>query len=697
MLGSGWSAAADDLGELIGSCELAELPGFAAPTVLGHGGALRVVRTSAGKIVAVLTGRTHFYEARDVRPGGARRTGDRGGGREDPGADQRLRQPEPRLGPGHRGADRRPHQPHRRLAAASARPSSTCPRRTPAGCATLARTVDPEPARGRVRAVRRPAVRDPGRGADGRRAGRGPGRHVHRAGDHRRPRGRPGGARASRWSPTWPPASRPSRSTTRRCWRPGARRLPGCARCWPASPPPCERAAARRGPAAPHRRLDRAGPRPADPAAGRTTCSARRPRAASRRSAELADAFTGRLEFGTAGLRGALGPGTQPDEPGGGRPGGGRAGHLPARPGTGRRPGDHRLRRPAQLRRVRPRHRRDHGRGRLRRHDHRRPAAHPGGRLRHPAPRLRGRGGGHRVAQPAAGQRLQGLPGRRLADRAAGRRRDRGPDRRGGRAPAERRAPLAGLRHARRRAGRRPTSTGSPAWCRRRRPRAVDWVYTPLHGVGGSLVERAVAPRPASRPPRWWPSRPHPTPTSPPSPSPTRRSPARSTWPWPGPSEVGADLVVANDPDADRCAVADGGRRGLADAARRRARRAARRRRPPPRRTRHVRLLDRLQLAAGDDGRRARPAVRLHPDRVQVDRPGAGPGLRLRGGDRLLRRPRGGAGQGRHLRAGPGARRWPPSSRRPGRTLAGPAGRDRHRATGCSRPTSCRSGWPTWA
>ena len=57
VLGSGWSAAADDLGEPIGSCELAELPGFAAPTVLGHGGALRVARTSAGKIVALDTPR----------------------------------------------------------------------------------------------------------------------------------------------------------------------------------------------------------------------------------------------------------------------------------------------------------------------------------------------------------------------------------------------------------------------------------------------------------------------------------------------------------------------------------------------------------------------------------------------------------------------------------------------------------------
>ena len=66
VLGSGWSAAADDLGELLGSCELADLPGFAAPTVLGHGGTLRIVRTATGSTVAVLTGRTHFYESRDV-------------------------------------------------------------------------------------------------------------------------------------------------------------------------------------------------------------------------------------------------------------------------------------------------------------------------------------------------------------------------------------------------------------------------------------------------------------------------------------------------------------------------------------------------------------------------------------------------------------------------------------------------------
>ena len=62
VLGSGWSAAADDLGQPIGSCELAELPGFARPTVIGHGGALRIVSTPTGKIAAIFTGRTHLYE-----------------------------------------------------------------------------------------------------------------------------------------------------------------------------------------------------------------------------------------------------------------------------------------------------------------------------------------------------------------------------------------------------------------------------------------------------------------------------------------------------------------------------------------------------------------------------------------------------------------------------------------------------------
>ena len=66
VLGSGWSAAADDLGEVVVGGRLAELPGFAQPAVVGHGGELRVVRTPNGRTAALFTGRTHHYEGRGV-------------------------------------------------------------------------------------------------------------------------------------------------------------------------------------------------------------------------------------------------------------------------------------------------------------------------------------------------------------------------------------------------------------------------------------------------------------------------------------------------------------------------------------------------------------------------------------------------------------------------------------------------------
>mgnify|MGYP000853151111 FL=1 len=68
VLGSGWSGAAVGLGEASGECELADLPGFAKPVVAGHGGALKLIRTPAGKTAALFTGRTHFYEGRGVEP-----------------------------------------------------------------------------------------------------------------------------------------------------------------------------------------------------------------------------------------------------------------------------------------------------------------------------------------------------------------------------------------------------------------------------------------------------------------------------------------------------------------------------------------------------------------------------------------------------------------------------------------------------
>ncbi|MFZ2429403.1 MAG: purine-nucleoside phosphorylase, partial [Propioniciclava sp.] len=41
VLGSGWSTAAAGLGETLGEVSLADLPGFAAPVVAGHGGTVR--------------------------------------------------------------------------------------------------------------------------------------------------------------------------------------------------------------------------------------------------------------------------------------------------------------------------------------------------------------------------------------------------------------------------------------------------------------------------------------------------------------------------------------------------------------------------------------------------------------------------------------------------------------------------------
>lgn len=68
VLGSGWSAGADELGEPLGRLALADVPGFSKPVVSGHGGELRLVRTAAGKVAAIFTGRTHLYEGRGVEP-----------------------------------------------------------------------------------------------------------------------------------------------------------------------------------------------------------------------------------------------------------------------------------------------------------------------------------------------------------------------------------------------------------------------------------------------------------------------------------------------------------------------------------------------------------------------------------------------------------------------------------------------------
>lgn len=65
VLGSGWRPAADVLGEAATEVPLAELPGFAAPTVAGHGGSIRSLRVGRKGVLIVL-GRTHLYEGKGV-------------------------------------------------------------------------------------------------------------------------------------------------------------------------------------------------------------------------------------------------------------------------------------------------------------------------------------------------------------------------------------------------------------------------------------------------------------------------------------------------------------------------------------------------------------------------------------------------------------------------------------------------------
>ncbi len=67
VMGSGWAPAADAFGAAAGSVAIGELPGFAAPTAVGHGGEVRSVE-AGGQRVLLFLGRTHLYEGRGVEP-----------------------------------------------------------------------------------------------------------------------------------------------------------------------------------------------------------------------------------------------------------------------------------------------------------------------------------------------------------------------------------------------------------------------------------------------------------------------------------------------------------------------------------------------------------------------------------------------------------------------------------------------------
>ncbi|MBE9375159.1 purine-nucleoside phosphorylase [Saccharopolyspora sp. HNM0983] len=67
VLGSGWRPAADEIGTADTELTMADVPGFAAPSAVGHAGTIRSLRVG-DKRVLVLLGRTHLYEGRGIEP-----------------------------------------------------------------------------------------------------------------------------------------------------------------------------------------------------------------------------------------------------------------------------------------------------------------------------------------------------------------------------------------------------------------------------------------------------------------------------------------------------------------------------------------------------------------------------------------------------------------------------------------------------
>ena len=86
-------------------------------------------------------------------------------------------------------------------------------------------------------------------------------------------------------------------------------------------------------------------------------------------------------------------------------------------------------------------------------------------------------------------------------------------------------------------------------------PRDLRIVYTPLHGVGGEVAQRALS-RAGFRDVHVVASQSAPDPDFPTVAFPNPEEPGAMDAAFATAAEVGADIIVANDPDADRCAVA---------------------------------------------------------------------------------------------------------------------------------------------
>ncbi|MEN5075333.1 purine-nucleoside phosphorylase [Isoptericola cucumis] len=71
VLGSGWGGAAELVGDVVAEVPTHEIPGFARPSVVGHGSTTRSIRVErpdgAVRHALVIGGRTHLYEGKGVR------------------------------------------------------------------------------------------------------------------------------------------------------------------------------------------------------------------------------------------------------------------------------------------------------------------------------------------------------------------------------------------------------------------------------------------------------------------------------------------------------------------------------------------------------------------------------------------------------------------------------------------------------